>query len=140
MYECVGDRYFGSLALDRYVVKVNRQQRSARNDDPQAYALHERPDPNLLQGLLRKTGPDQKQRRCEASLAEMVQRPKLRTEPREIGSRGSSKTKEENEPGHLHLSLETGTIQSARANFTVVPTAKAWLPYFAAAPTTELVS
>src|SRR5215472_948323 len=33
-----------------------------------------------------------------------------------------------------------GTIQSARVSFTVVATARATLPYFAAAPTTELVS
>jgi len=33
-----------------------------------------------------------------------------------------------------------GTIQSARASFTVVPTINAVAPYFEAAPTTELVS
>ena len=32
------------------------------------------------------------------------------------------------------------TIYSARASFTVVPTASATAPYLAAAPTTELVS
>src|ERR1035438_6638151 len=35
---------------------------------------------------------------------------------------------------------DNGTIQSARASFTVVPTANATAPYFAEAPTTELVS
>ena len=35
---------------------------------------------------------------------------------------------------------DTGTIHMARASFTVVPTASATAPYFAAAPTTELVS
>src|SRR5271155_74793 len=34
----------------------------------------------------------------------------------------------------------SGTIQSARANFTVVPMTRACEPYLAAAPTTELVS
>jgi len=34
----------------------------------------------------------------------------------------------------------SGTIHSARASFTVVPITSASLPYFAAAPTTELVS
>src|SRR5208283_156134 len=34
----------------------------------------------------------------------------------------------------------TGTIHSARASFTVVPMARAGSPYFAQAPTTELVS
>src|SRR6516225_3087977 len=34
----------------------------------------------------------------------------------------------------------TGTIHSARASFTVVPTTRAAMPYFAHAPTTELVS
>ena len=33
-----------------------------------------------------------------------------------------------------------GTIHSARASFTVVPTARATVPYLAEAPTTELVS
>ena len=33
-----------------------------------------------------------------------------------------------------------GTIQRARANFTVVPMIRASCPYLAAAPTTELVS
>ena len=36
--------------------------------------------------------------------------------------------------------IDSGTIQSARASFTVVPTARATAPYFADAPTTELVS
>ena len=36
--------------------------------------------------------------------------------------------------------MRQGTIQSARASFTVVPTASATAPYLAAAPTTELVS
>src|SRR5271167_1096761 len=35
---------------------------------------------------------------------------------------------------------DKGTIHRARANFTVVPTASAATPYFAEAPTTELVS
>src|SRR5271157_2417599 len=35
---------------------------------------------------------------------------------------------------------DRGTIHSARASFTVVPTASATAPYFAEAPTTELVS
>src|SRR5947199_9115058 len=34
----------------------------------------------------------------------------------------------------------SGTIHNALANFTVVATASALLPYFAPAPTTELVS
>src|ERR1700730_3505958 len=34
----------------------------------------------------------------------------------------------------------SGTIQRARASFTVVPITKAWGPYFVVAPTTELVS
>src|ERR1039458_3723627 len=36
--------------------------------------------------------------------------------------------------------IDKGTIQSARASFTVVPTANATAPYLAEAPTTELVS
>ena len=35
---------------------------------------------------------------------------------------------------------ESGTIHRARANLTVVPTARATAPYFAVAPTTELMS
>src|SRR5208283_6176513 len=35
---------------------------------------------------------------------------------------------------------DKGTIHRARASFTVVPTASAAAPYFAEAPTTELVS
>ena len=35
---------------------------------------------------------------------------------------------------------DTGIIQSARANFTVVAISRAWAPYLLAAPTTELVS
>ena len=40
----------------------------------------------------------------------------------------------------MAVATESGTIQSARANFTMVATASASTPYFAAAPTTELVS
>ena len=36
--------------------------------------------------------------------------------------------------------MDRGTIHKARASFTVVPTASATAPYFADAPTTELVS
>src|SRR5664280_294906 len=38
------------------------------------------------------------------------------------------------------VAIDKGTIQSARASFTVVPTANATAPYLAEAPTTELVS
>ena len=40
----------------------------------------------------------------------------------------------------IAVAIASGTIHSARASFTVVPTARAVGPYFAAAPTTELVS
>jgi len=42
--------------------------------------------------------------------------------------------------GRQPIANESGTIHKARANFTVVATANAAVPYFAAAPTTELVS
>src|SRR5580765_7097393 len=38
------------------------------------------------------------------------------------------------------VAMDRGTIQRARASLTVVPIAKATAPYFAVAPTTELVS
>ena len=40
----------------------------------------------------------------------------------------------------IAVAITSGTIHSARASFTVVPTASAVGPYFAPAPTTELVS
>src|SRR5207245_3128677 len=40
----------------------------------------------------------------------------------------------------MAVASDKGTIHRARASFTVVPTARAVEPYFAAAPTTELVS
>ena len=41
---------------------------------------------------------------------------------------------------NIAVAIASGTIHNALASFTVVPTASAVGPYFAAAPTTELVS
>src|SRR5664279_668543 len=43
-------------------------------------------------------------------------------------------------PTFMAVATVTGTIHRARASFTVVPIASAGSPYFAQAPTTELVS
>ncbi len=41
---------------------------------------------------------------------------------------------------NIAVAITNGTIHNALASFTVVPTASATGPYFAPAPTTELVS
>src|SRR5579862_4673486 len=76
-------------------------------------------------------------------------KPKIR--PNEGSSVFSSAARQKNKMNHGHwifalvfktiaVTTDSGTIHSARASFTVVPTASASAPYFAVAPTTELVS
>jgi len=127
----------------------NEGKRSHCDEEPEKDTLKQRSNANFAESLHGKPRPNQIERDSQADNAKLLQHRIRGLEDANAGIGDRRHTEKENEPCPLDMRLalvspcgptEWGTIHRARANLTVVPTARATAPYFAVAPTTELMS